>query len=105
VPAERLAPTADLDGNVTNGRTSYYGSWYDQLDANENGDKCAYVGLSPPAGVAGPNILPVPGAMGDIQGAQLSPANRRVSARSGRRPRCCRRPGARTVWAVVTQVA
>ena len=58
----------DVVGNVTNGGTSYYGGWYDQLDGNENGDKCAYVGLSPAAGLAGPNLLPMPGAMGDIKG-------------------------------------
>jgi hypothetical protein len=58
----------DVIGNVTNGGTTYYGGWYDTLDANENGDKCAYVGLSPTAGLAGPDILPIPGAMGDIKG-------------------------------------
>jgi serine protease len=58
----------DVVGNVTTGGTSYYGGWYDTLDANENGDKCAYVGLSPTAGLVGPDILPMPGAMGDIKG-------------------------------------
>jgi hypothetical protein len=58
----------DVVGNITNGGTSYYGGWYDTLDANENGDKCAYVGLSPTAGLAGPDILPIPGAMGNIKG-------------------------------------
>ncbi|HZU61602.1 MAG TPA: hypothetical protein VE983_11585 [Solirubrobacteraceae bacterium] len=58
----------DVIGNITSGGTSYYGGWYDTLDANENGDKCAYVGLSPTAGLAGPDILPIPGAMGDIKG-------------------------------------
>jgi hypothetical protein len=58
----------DVIGNVTSGGTSYYGGWYDTLDANENGDKCAYVGLSPTAGLAGPNILPIPGALGNIKG-------------------------------------
>jgi serine protease len=44
------------------------GGWYDPLDANENGDKCAWVGENlltaqgPPA--------PIPGAMGDITGNQ-----------------------------------
>src|SRR5579884_512051 len=42
------------------------GGWYDALDANENGDKCAWVGENlltaqgPPA--------PIPGAMGNITG-------------------------------------
>jgi serine protease len=42
------------------------GGWYDALDANENGDKCAWVGENlltaqgPPA--------PIPGAMGNMQG-------------------------------------
>ncbi len=44
------------------------GGWYDTLDANENGDKCAWVGENlvtsqgPPA--------PIPGALGDITGNQ-----------------------------------
>jgi hypothetical protein len=61
----------DVVGNITNGGTSYYGGWYDTLDANENGDKCAYVGLSPTAGLAGPDILPIPGAMGNIKGKRF----------------------------------
>jgi hypothetical protein len=45
------------------------GGWYDALDANENGDKCAWVGepLTGPI-PGGPQVLPVPGAMGDITG-------------------------------------
>jgi serine protease len=59
----------DVIGNITNGGTSYYGGWYDSLDANENGDKCAYVGVSPLAGAPGvPTMMPIPGAMGDIRG-------------------------------------
>ena len=57
----------DVVNNVLTGGTQYYGGWYDTLDANENGDKCAYVGLSPLAGLAGPNILPIPGAMANIK--------------------------------------
>ncbi|HXB16663.1 MAG TPA: hypothetical protein VNV44_13090 [Solirubrobacteraceae bacterium] len=47
------------------------GGWYDALDANENGDKCAWVGepLTGPV-PGGPQVLPVPGAMGDIAGNQ-----------------------------------
>ena len=59
----------DVIGNVSDGGVSYYGGWYDQLDANENGDKCAYVGVSPAAGAPGlPTMLPMPGAMGNIKG-------------------------------------
>jgi hypothetical protein len=59
----------DVIGNITNGGTTYYGGWYDTLDANENGDKCAYVGVSPTAGAPGlPYMLPMPGAMGNIKG-------------------------------------
>jgi hypothetical protein len=45
------------------------GGWYDALDANENGDKCAWVGepLTGPI-PGGPQVLPIPGAMGDITG-------------------------------------
>jgi hypothetical protein len=45
------------------------GGWYDTLDANENGDKCAWVGEPLVGGVPGePNVVPIPGAMGDIKG-------------------------------------
>ncbi|HLY81899.1 MAG TPA: hypothetical protein VKQ71_02880, partial [Acidimicrobiales bacterium] len=55
----------DIVGSGTSPQT-YYGGWYDPADANENGDKCAWVGENlltaqgPPA--------PIPGAMGDIKG-------------------------------------
>jgi serine protease len=57
----------DVVDNVLTGGTQYFGGWYDTLDVNENGDKCAYVGLSPLAGLAGPDILPIPGAMANIK--------------------------------------
>jgi hypothetical protein len=41
------------------------GGWYDALDANENGDKCAWVGESL-TGSGG--VTPIPGAIGDIKG-------------------------------------
>jgi serine protease len=45
------------------------GGWYDTVDANENGDKCAWVGEPLVGGLPGePNVMPVPGAMGDIKG-------------------------------------
>jgi hypothetical protein len=64
----------DIVGNLLTGGQTYYGGWYDAVDANENGDKCAYVGtpLNQVVGagnVAGePKVLPVPGALGNIQG-------------------------------------
>ncbi len=43
------------------------GGWYDALDANENGDKCAYIGES--LGAPGePTVTPIPGALNDIKG-------------------------------------
>jgi serine protease len=44
----------------------YLGGWYDSTDANENGDKCAWVGENLITGQE--PVLPVPGAMGDIKG-------------------------------------
>jgi hypothetical protein len=41
------------------------GGWYDAIDANENGDKCAWVGESL---TGSPGVTPIPGAMGDIKG-------------------------------------
>jgi hypothetical protein len=47
------------------------GGWYDTVDANENGDKCAWVGEPLIGGLPGaPNVVPIPGAMGDIKGNQ-----------------------------------
>jgi hypothetical protein len=44
---------------------SHLGGWYDTVDANENGDKCAWVGLNP---LTGEGTFPIPGALGDIKG-------------------------------------
>jgi hypothetical protein len=59
----------DIVGSGTSPQT-YYGGWYDSVDANENGDKCAWVGE--PLIITGlpqqPNVTPIPGAMGDITG-------------------------------------
>jgi serine protease len=41
------------------------GGWYDALDANENGDKCAWVGENL---LTGQGTEPVPGAMGNMTG-------------------------------------
>jgi hypothetical protein len=53
----------DVAGSGTD--VKYLGGWYDTVDADEIGDKCAYVGLNP---VTGQGTLPIPGAMGDIKG-------------------------------------
>ncbi|HET8977659.1 MAG TPA: hypothetical protein VFN87_05830 [Solirubrobacteraceae bacterium] len=54
----------DVIGSGTSAKQ--IGGWYDALDANENGDKCAWVGesLTGSPGV----VAPIPGAMGDIKG-------------------------------------
>ena len=44
----------------------YLGGWYDTLDGNENGDKCAWVGENLATGQGPPE--PIPGAIGDIKG-------------------------------------
>jgi hypothetical protein len=45
------------------------GGWYDATDANENGDKCAWVGEPLVTGIPSePTVMPIPGAMGDIKG-------------------------------------
>jgi len=49
----------------TSGSPTHLGGYYDTLDANENGDKCAWVGLNP---LTGSGTVPVPGALGDIKG-------------------------------------
>ncbi len=43
----------------------HLGGWYDTLDANENGDKCAWVGLDP---LTGQGTFAIPGALGDVKG-------------------------------------
>jgi serine protease len=64
----------DIVGNVTTGSQTYYGGWYDIADANENGDKCAYVGtplteaLGLPSVSGLPTTVPIPGAMGNMTG-------------------------------------
>ncbi len=57
----------DISGSGLSAQT-YYGGWYDAADANENGDKCAWVGQS----LTGGSPEPIPGAVGDIKGNQGS---------------------------------
>jgi hypothetical protein len=55
--------------DVVGSSPTYLGGWYDTVDANENGDKCAWVGEPLITGLPGePNVIPVPGAMGNITG-------------------------------------
>jgi serine protease len=54
----------DVSGSGTSVR--YLGGWYDSVDADENGDKCAWVGENPLT--AQQPVLPIAGAMGDIKG-------------------------------------
>ena len=51
--------------DVVGSSPTYLGGWYDTIDANENGDKCAWVGLDP---LTGQGTEPIPGALGDIKG-------------------------------------
>jgi serine protease len=45
---------------------TYLGAWYDVVDSDENGDKCAYVGDD--QGATDPSGLAVPGGAGNIVG-------------------------------------
>jgi serine protease len=53
--------------DVVGSSPTYLGGWYDTVDANENGDKCAWVGLDPFTGQAD-SPVPIPGQLGDITG-------------------------------------
>ena len=57
----------DISGSGASPQT-YYGGWYDAADANENGDKCAWVGENLLTAQGPPT--PIPGALGDIKGNQ-----------------------------------
>ena len=54
----------DISGSGLN--TTNLGGWYDAVDANENGDKCAWVGENLLTAQGPPE--PVPGALGNITG-------------------------------------
>jgi serine protease len=56
----------DILGGSGVGNQQYLGGWYDSVDANENGDKCAWVGENLLTGQGPP--APISGAMGDMQG-------------------------------------
>jgi serine protease len=61
----------DILGGPGLGKQHNLGAWYDPFDANEDGDKCAWVGLPLISGLPGePNVLPLPGAMANIKGNQ-----------------------------------
>jgi serine protease len=56
----------DILGSGSN--TTNLGGWYDAADANENGDKCAWVGENLLTAQGPPE--PVPGALGNMTGNQ-----------------------------------
>ena len=45
-----------------------YGGWYDTVDADENGDKCAWVGNALLANPLDGSTTPIPGALGKMTG-------------------------------------
>jgi hypothetical protein len=47
-----------------------YGGWYDTVDADENGDKCAWVGYGLAANPLTGAVTPIPGALGEMTGNQ-----------------------------------
>jgi hypothetical protein len=53
--------------DVVGSSATYLGGWYDTVDANENGDKCAWVGVDPVTGRADSPVA-IPGQLGDITG-------------------------------------
>ena len=54
----------DISGSGTS--TTNLGGWYDAADANENGDKCAWVGENLLTAQGPPE--PIPGALGNVTG-------------------------------------
>ncbi len=52
--------------DVVGSAGTHLGGWYDTLDANENGDKCAWVGENLLTATGPPE--PIPGALGNIKG-------------------------------------
>jgi serine protease len=56
----------DVVSTGLTGTQTYEGGWYDPVDANENGDKCAWVGENLVTAKGPP--VPIYGALGDITG-------------------------------------
>jgi serine protease len=56
----------DVVSTGLTGTQTYEGGWYDAVDANENGDKCAWVGENLVTAQGPPE--PIYGALGDITG-------------------------------------
>jgi|GEM_PF-1729242 len=56
----------DVVSTGLTGSQTYYGGWYDPFDANENGDKCAWVGENLLTAQGPPE--PIYGALGNITG-------------------------------------
>jgi len=54
----------DIIGSGTS--TTNLGGWYDPADANENGDKCAWIGENLLTATGPPE--PIPGALNDVTG-------------------------------------
>jgi hypothetical protein len=52
--------------DVVGSSPTYLGGWYDTVDANENGDKCAWVGENLFTATGPPE--PIPGALGNMTG-------------------------------------
>jgi hypothetical protein len=57
----------DILGGAGLGNQTFLGGWYDTIDGDENGDKCAWVGTLLDGG-GSPNVMPIPGAVGNIRG-------------------------------------
>jgi serine protease len=57
----------DILGGAGLGKQKFLGGWYDTIDADENGDKCAWVGTLLD-GHGEPRVMPIPGAVGNIRG-------------------------------------
>ena len=57
----------ELTGGAGLARQRFLGGWYDAIDEDENGDKCAWVGTLLD-GRGTPNVMPIPGAVGKMRG-------------------------------------
>jgi serine protease len=57
----------DVLGGAGLGRQRFLGGWYDVIDGDENGDKCAWVGTLLEDSKT-PSVMAIPGAIGNIRG-------------------------------------